>query len=212
MDRRKFNGSRFFLVFILTTFIFLMGLWFGQNMLKSKLSEIEKMQNDFRTETSTLEVEYMFLNQKPCSIINSSELSKELYQMGSRLEFMEESYGKNNNDVLSLKGYYSLLEMRHWLFLENVRQQCNYDIKTILYFYSNVRCDRCDEQGYVLTFLRNEYPNLNVYSFDVDIDNSALNMLKEHFNINSFDNLPVIIFGNKTFEGFTPLKTLQNEL
>ena len=212
MDRRKFNGSRFFLVFILTTFIFLMGLWFGQNMLKSKLSEIEKMQNDFRTETSTLEVEYMFLNQKPCSIINSSELSKELYQMGSRLEFMEGSYGKNNNDVLSLKGYYSLLEMRHWLFLENVRQQCNYDIKTILYFYSNVRCDRCDEQGYVLTFLRNEYPNLNVYSFDVDIDNSALNMLKEHFNINSFDNLPVIIFGNKTFEGFTPLKTLQNEL
>lgn len=212
MDRRRFNGSRFFLVFILTTFIFLMGLWFGQNMLKSKLSEIEKMQNDFRTETSTLEVEYMFLNQKPCSIINSSELSKELYQMGSRLEFMEESYGKNNNDVLSLKGYYSLLEMRHWLFLENVRQQCNYDIKTILYFYSNVRCDRCDEQGYVLTFLRNEYPNLSVYSFDVDIDNSALNMLKEHFNINSFDNLPVIILGNKTFEGFTTLKTLQNEL
>ena len=71
-----------------------MGMWFGQNMLKSKLSEIEKMQNDFRTETSTLEVEYMFLNQKPCSIINSSELSMELYQMGNRLEFMEDSYGK----------------------------------------------------------------------------------------------------------------------
>ncbi len=212
MERRRFNGSRFFLVFILTTFIFLMGMWFGQNMLKSKLSEIEKMQNDFRTETSTLEVEYMFLNQKPCSIINSSELSIELYQMGNRLEFMEDSYGKNNPDVLSLKGYYSLLEMRHWLFFENVRQQCNFDVKTILYFYSNVRCDRCDEQGYVLTFLRNNYPNLNVYSFDVDIDNSALNMLKEHYNINSFKTLPVIILGNKTFEGFTSLETLQNEL
>ncbi len=212
MERRRFNGSRFFLVFILTTFIFLMGLWFGQNMLKSKISEIEKMQNDFRTETSTLEVEYMFLNQKPCSIINSSELSMELYQMGNRLEFMEDSYGKNNLDVLSLKGYYSLLEMRHWLFFENVRQQCNFDVKTILYFYSNVRCDRCDEQGYVLTFLRNKYPNLNVYSFDVDIDNSALNMLKEHYNIDSSSALPIIILGNKTFDGFTPLETLQNEL
>ena len=119
---------------------------------------------------------------------------------------------KNNLDVLSLKGYYSLLEMRHWLFFENVRQQCNFDVKTILYFYSNVRCDRCDEQGYVLTFLRNNYPNLNVYSFDVDIDNSALNMLKEHYNINSFKALPVIILGNKTFEGFTSLEILQNEL
>lgn len=212
MERRNFNGGRFFLVFILTTFIFLMGLWFGQNMLKSKLSEIEKMQNDFRTETSTLEVEYLFLSQKPCSVVNSSELSKELYQMGSRLEFMEDSYGKDNQDVLSLKSYYSLLEMRHWLFFENVRQQCNFDVKTILYFYSNVRCDRCEEQGYILTFLRSNYPNLNVYSFDVDIDNSALNMLKEHYNLGPSEMLPVIILENKTFDGFTPLETLQNEL
>ena len=181
-------------------------------MLKSKLSEIEKMQNDFRTETSTLEVEYLFLSQKPCSIVNSTELSKELYQMGGRLEFMEDTYGKDNSDVLSLKGYYSLLEMRHWLFFENVKAQCNFDSKTILYFYSNVRCDRCEEQGYVLTYLRNNYPSLNVYSFDVDIENSALNMLKEHYNIDSSNALPVIIFGNKTFSGFTPLETLQNEL
>ena len=212
MERRNFNGGRFFLVFILTTFIFLMGMWFGQNMLKSKLSEIEKMQNDFRTETSTLEVEYLFLSQKPCSIVNSTELSKELYQMGGRLEFMEDTYGKDNPDVLSLKSYYSLLEMRHWLFFENVKKQCNFDSKTILYFYSNLRCDRCEEQGYILTFLRNNYPNLNVYSFDVDIDNSALNMLKEHYDIDSFSTLPIIILGNKTFDGFTSLETLQNEL
>lgn len=212
MERRNFNGGRFFLVFVLTTLIFLMGLWFGQNMLKSKLSEIEKMQNDFRTETSTLEVEYLFLSQKPCSVINSSELSRELYQMGSRLEFMEDTYGKDNPDVLSLKGYYSLLEMRHWLFFENVKEQCNFDSKTIVYFYSNTECDRCEEQGYVLTYLRNSYPNLNVYSFDVNIENSALNMLKEYYDIDSSNVLPIIILGNKTFNGFTSLEILQDEL
>lgn len=211
MERRKINRTRFFLAFIFTTAIFLIGMWFGQNMLKSKFSEIEEMQNDFRKDTVTIENEYMFLAQNPCFLLNSSKFASELYLMGERLEFMEESHGKDNKDVLRLKEYYSLLEMRHWLFLEEIKKKCNYDIKTILYFYSNRECNRCVEQGYILTFLRNSYPELNVYSFDVDIDNSALDILRKSYGVTS-KNLPFIVFGNKTFSGFISAKELQNEL
>lgn len=212
MERRRFNGIRFFIAFVFTLAIFLIGNWFGQNMFKSKINEIEDMQNDFRTQTTSLEVENMFLNQNPCFLFNLTKLPYELYQIGNRLEFMEENYGKNNPDVLKLKEYYSLIEMRHWLFLNEIMRNCNYNITTILYFYSNTICSECEEQGYVLTSLRREYSNLNVYSFDVDISSSALDMLKQKYNITSTTKLPFIILGDKTFNGITPLETLKNEL
>ena len=211
MERRKINRTRFFLAFIFTIAIFLIGTWFGQNMLKSKFSEIEEMQNDFRTDMVTIENEYMLLAQNPCFLLNSSKFASELYLMGERLEFMEESYGKYNKDVLKLKEYYSLLEMRCWLFLKEIKEKCNYDIKTILYFYSNRACNRCAEQGYILTFLRNSHPELNIYSFDVDIDNSALDILKESYGVSS-ETLPFIVLENKTFSGFVSAEKLQNEL
>ena len=55
---------------------------------------------------------------------------------------------------------------------------------SIMYFYSNKGdCSDCEREGFVLTKLREDYPELRVYSFDYNLDLSALQTLVSIYNI-----------------------------
>ena len=63
--------------------------------------------------------------------------------------------------------------------MQQVAQKCALKPVFVLYFYSNVKgeCGDCRRAGDVLTYLRNEYPGLRVYSFDYNLDLGALRTL-----------------------------------
>jgi hypothetical protein len=133
--------------------------------------------------------------------LNSSEITSELYQIGARLDFMESEMGQDNRQVLGLKEYYHLLEIRHWLFLKKAKEECNRDYNLILYFYSNKGdCPKCQDQGNVLTYLHRKYPRLNIYSFDVNIDNPALKTIKSLYDIKGTP--PILVINDQTYSGF----------
>ena len=71
----------------------------------------------------------------------------------------------------------------------------------ILYFYSNKGdCDDCKKEGYVLTDLREEYPELRVYSFDYNLDFPIIKTLQMVFKLKN--TLPAIIIGDEIHYGF----------
>ncbi|MBR9676823.1 hypothetical protein GOV04_01665 [Candidatus Woesearchaeota archaeon] len=209
MERREVNKTKYLAVFALTTLIFLSGLIVGNYISEKKLSKLDQMQQDIRTQTTALEVEYALLSENPCSSTNHTALNQELYTLSTRLNYMENSLGPNNEDVLQLKEYYSLLELRHWLLFKKVNAECKQNKKLILYFYSNAGdCERCEEQGYLLSYFHKKYPELLIYSFDINLNNIALRTLKSQLEVTS---APTVIVNENKIEGFADKLTLEKQ-
>jgi len=126
-----------------------------------------------------------------------------------RLSGSEQNLVLNNKQVILLKKQYSLLQIKDYLLLEQISKKCNLKPVYILYFYSNAGdCTQCGEAGQVLTYLRQTYPGLRVYSFDYNLDLSALKTLESLYKVSG--PLPAyIINGRAPIFGFKPLDELQ---
>src|SRR5262249_51793466 len=70
------------------------------------------------------------------------------------------------------------------------------------YFYSNEKdkCPDCEKEGFVLTKLRQDYPELRVYSFDYNLDLSALQTLISIYEVK--DEEPALLINEKAYYGF----------
>jgi hypothetical protein len=202
MTRQPISRTKYIAVFAVTTLVFLIGLMIGSYMTGKKLQQVEELEQNLRMDTMAMELQYLFLSQEPCET-ETGLITDELYKIGDRLDFMENSLGADNPQVQSLKNYYSLLEIRHWLFLRTINERCDHDTHFILYFYSadEEDCPKCVEQGYALTFLRKEFPNVRVYSFDIDLSNPGVDLVKQTY-MKGEGELPILIVGNQTIYGF----------
>jgi hypothetical protein len=154
-----------------------------------------------------IEIQYLLVSEEPCLVFNSTPLTEELYEIGTRLDFMENKLGSNNPSVLHQKEYYSMLELRHWLLVKRTKKECNMNTTHILYFYSNKGdCPRCEEQGYVLSYLHKKYPALNIYSFDINIDNVALNTIKRVYKVTE---APTLLIDDEAYYGFMSSRSVE---
>lgn len=209
MSRQQLNKGKYVVVFILSTLIFLAGIFLGNNLSERKLLRLNEIEQDIRAQIMGVELQYELLAENPCGVVNSTPLTKELYELSDKLNFMENNLGVDHPGLIRSKEYYSMLELRQWLFLKKTKEECGINNTLILYFYSNRGdCDKCEEQGYVLTYIRKKYPDVRVYNFDINIDNLALNTIKDIY-IKS-DDLPVIIMDDKVYYGFKDRKQIES--
>ncbi len=200
MDTREMPKSRFLAAFFLTLFIFLLIIVTNNYFNETKLNSISSTYNDARIDTLDAEMQYNILAENPCLALNFGPLTEELFELGSRLTEMEENMGKENKQVINLKKYYSILEVRSWLFLKKAAKDCKIDATGILFFYSNKNdCDSCEKQGFVLNYIRKSSPNVYVYSFDTNLGLSAISTLKLTYNITE---VPSIVINDRKYEDF----------
>jgi len=211
MSKKQIHKTKYIAVFALTTLIFLVGLIIGNQTSHSKLNNLEDIENDLRIETMAMELQYLLLSEDPCKSLNSTILSKELYKLGSKLDYMEEERGINDPYVLRLKEYFSLLQIRHWIFSKKSKRECDLDQDLILYFYSNKGdCSTCEEQGYVLSFIREKYPQTKIYAFDINIHNPAVDTVKEIYLKNQ--TTPILIINEHVYYGFKNKEAIEQIL
>jgi hypothetical protein len=198
---RKINKQRYLLAFFIAAGIFVIGLLVGIVLNEAKFSQINDVEQDLRTKLFDFELQYLLMSERPCELREMGGISEELYRLTDILTELEGDLGKNNPTVSKLKEYYTLLEIRHWLFLKEIKKECYTDYDLFLYFYSNdeEECDECDRQGYVLTYLRKKYPSVRVYSFDIHLDNPSLNILKQIYNVTK---VPTIVKDEKVYDHF----------
>ena len=80
--------------------------------------------------------------------------------------------------------------------MQKIADKCKTKPVSILYFYSNQGdCADCSRLGDVLTYLRQTYPDLRVYSFDYNLDLSALQTLIALRKVKS--ELPALVINNR---------------
>ena len=135
------------------------------------------------------------------TVDHRTAFSEELNNLAQKLSYTEENLGDKNKEVIDLKKYYSLLQVKDYLLVGKINEKCGIKPITIMYFYSNAGdCDDCKREGYVLTKLREEFPEIRIYSFDYNLDLSVVKTMKSIYGIKN--TLPALVIWDEAYYGF----------
>lgn len=176
-----------------------------------RVSELSAIEEQLSIDSLSLETQFSLLESAPCdSAASSATLTDELADFGSRLSYAEAQLGNDTAEVMRLKERYSLLEIRDYLITKQLAAACKTKPVTVLYFYSNASdCPDCDKAGYALSYLRDTYPALRVYSFEYHLDLDALKTFIAVLGVKS--TLPAFVINGKHYYGFTSLEDLEKQ-
>lgn len=173
----------------------------------ARLSDLAAIEDQLTIDTLSLDTQFSLLASAPCETATSTSLAGDLSDLGTRLDSAESQLGSNNAQVILLKKQYSLLEIRDYLITKQIAATCGTTPVTVLYFYSNQGdCTDCDRAGYALSYLRDSYPALRVYSFDYHLDLSALKTLIAL--VKAEGDLPIFVIDGAVSNRFTTLSDL----
>lgn len=195
--------KKYLLTLLITTSIFVTAFFASTYFSSLRTENVKEIQDTIAIDILASETQFDLLKEIPCSHINNTMLSEQLSLVGERLSFTENERGGDDARVLYLKKYYSLLQVKDYLLSKKLTDKCGQTKKavSIIYFYTNRSdCKDCAKQGYVLTRLKELYPELRVYSFDYDLDLSVVNSLKAIYKVGGV--LPTIIIDDKVYSGY----------
>lgn len=177
---------------------------------QQRIEELRAIEDQLATDTLSIETQFALLAEAPCEdLASGTGLSQEVGGIGDRLAFAEERLGANDPEVVRLKERYTLLQIRDYLLTKRIERTCGSDQVIALYFYSNVvgECADCDRAGYALSYLRQTYPALRVYSFDYHLDLAALRTLISVEGVEA--EFPAFVIEGVPQYGFTALEELE---
>lgn len=193
----KTDWKKYLLAFLITLIIFATAISFSNYLNNKRLDTVRNIERKIATDIMSSEAQYDLLSESSCEDIGNSTLSEELNNLGQKLTYEEGSLSADKDDLLQLKTYYSLLQIKDYLLTKKIVEKCARKNVSILYFYRK-DCKECNEQGYVLTYLREKYPELRVYSFDTDLNNPAIQTLASIAKVKDY---PTIVINNKPHQG-----------
>lgn len=199
---RTARVSTYATAFLITAAIFLTAFFVSSFFNDRRIASVQTTQENIFIDILSLETQFDLLAEHSCRDISErSVLSSEMRPLAERLSYLETQTSVNDDELIRLKRYYSLLQIKDFLLMKEVAAKCDLKPVFILYFYSNAGdCEDCEEQGYVLTGLSEVYPSLRIYSFDYNLDVSALQTLLSINNVEG--ELPALIINNNTYHGF----------
>lgn len=201
--------KRYVTALLITATIFAVAFFISNYVSEKRISQVRDIEDNIAVNILALETQFDLLAEQSCrDIAENTVLSEELSALGAKLAFMEESRGANDAEVLRLKRYYSLLEIKDLLLMQKVAQKCNLKPVFLLYFYSNEDdCPDCQRQGYVLSALARTYPRLRIYSFDYHLDLSVVRTLINLRNVP--ETLPALVINGTSYSGFQSVTTIE---
>lgn len=207
------DTKKYIFTFIITLAIFATAFFASSFFSNKRVESVKSIQDTIAIDILSSETQFDLLKEVPCANVGDTILSAELSELGNKLSHTENDRGEKDDDVLYLKKYYSLLQVKDYLLSKKLVEKCGVTKKPvfIIYFYSNKGdCPDCEREGYVLTRLKEIYPDLRVYSFDFNLDLSVVDSLKKIYRIK--DTMPALVIEDKTYTGFKTLEELSELL
>ena len=211
ISTRTANWWSYVVAFLITALMFATAVYASNYFSNRRVAEIRATQDDISSDILSIETQFDLLAEHSCLDIGENTiLPSELTSLGNQLAYMEIQGGRAE-EVNRLKRFYSLLQIKDYLLMQRIAEKCRLDTVFILYFYSNKGdCDDCENQGYVLTALSRQYPQLRVYSFDYNLGVGALQTL---ISIHDVQNeLPALVINNKVYYGFHNVEDIEKIL
>ncbi len=215
--KRKISVNLYIGAFIITSIIFLAGFMLGSKYqervyrsLGDEITTIEERIMDVTLLTLVEDSNYF------CELYEEKlpELDMDTYQLGEKLEYMENKKGVYDEDT---KKRYFELELRDYVLMSKAVDNCGLDTPMLIYFYNNRNCGDCYKEGYEITKVRKRIEKengiLRVYTFDGGIDSAVVRALRKDFGVENYPTI-VLIKGNNTkkLEGFNSESEIYQEL
>lgn len=209
VNTRTARWGSYLIAFLITALIFATALYASNYFNNRRIADIQTTQDNISIDILSLETQFELLAEHSCADISeNSVLSTEIQPLAQRLSYLETQQGVNQDELNRLKRYYTLLQIKDLLLMQQVANKCNLKPVNILYFYSNKGdCSDCIEQGYALTGLSQKYPTLRVYSFDYNIGLAALQTLVDIHDVKN--ELPALVINNKVYYGLHTMDDIE---
>lgn len=202
---------KYALAFVITAAIFMTIVLVSNYFNKKRLENIRDIEDKISVDILSSDTQFALLRDSSCQQLSDSILSQELNTLASRLDYMERELGVDNEQVVSLKRYYSLLQIKDYLLMQQLTSRCSIKPISLIYFYSNKEeCPDCQKQAYVLDYLRTQYPHLRVYAFDYDLNLSAIDTLVK---LNKVERkFPALVTPTKVLYGFNAIEDVEKSV
>lgn len=208
ISRKNINTKRYILVFFVTVFVFLIGNLVGMSLENTRniyiYEKIKESNFDIGELTSLGNVmNYLIENERNMSC---SDLKKIFLTSLDYLSYTEKkilSFSKQTEytieDFSDLKKVYNEKVISFWLLSQKINSICEEKLNTIIYFYSNLNCDNCEEQGIYLDYLKKKYKqDILIFSLDMDLQSTSSGILKEvYFEKKEY---PLLYINGKSYE------------
>lgn len=203
------DKTKYIFTFVITASIFATAFFASTFFSGKRVENVKSIQDNIAIDILSSETQFDLLKEVPCANVDGTMLSLELSALGDKLSHTESERGADDSEIVYLKKYYSLLQIKDYLLSKKLVEKCGATKQPvfIIYFYSNVGdCPECERTGFVLTRLKEMYPELRVYSFDYNLDLAAVNSLKTIYRIKS--PLPALVIEDNTYYGYKSLEEL----
>jgi thiol-disulfide isomerase/thioredoxin len=208
MNTHKIDWKKYIIAFLITAFIFSTAIYISNYLNQKKIDEIKNVGDKISIDIMSSETQFDLLAQSSCKSVENSSLIQEINSLGEKLSYIQDQRGTTDPEVISLKKYYSLLEIKDYLLQEKISEKCHTDPLFIIYLYSTKSdCPDCDKESYVLTSLHEKYPGLKVYSFDYNLDLSAIHTMISIYKIEN--KFPVLIMNDSVYNGFQSMEDIE---
>ncbi|MDO8604543.1 MAG: hypothetical protein Q7K40_04095 [bacterium] len=207
--RKTIESKKYLLACAITIIVFFGALLVSNKLSAQRVAEIKAIENNISMDILASETQFALLKDSSCKAIDhSTAFSDELNTLSQKLSYMEDNLGIDNPEVISLKKYYSILQVKDYLLVKQVKEKCGAKPITIIYFYSNKDdCVECAREGFVLTKLRTEFPELRVYSFDYNLDISVVKTMKSIYGVRN--TLPALNIWEENYYGFKSAEDIE---
>ncbi len=210
---RTIDWKKYIFTFIITATIFGSSLYVANYINEKKLAELRDIQDKISIDILSSETQFALLEDSLCKDVSATTLSSELGSLEQKLSFTEQERGADDEEVQTLKKYYFLLEIKDLILLNKISEKCGKTPLSIIYFYSTkTECPECEKMGYVLTKLRERYPDVRIYSFDYNMDLSALQTLIKTKKIDDSTPALYIPTQEKTYYGFQTIEEIEKNI
>ncbi|MEM2139203.1 MAG: thioredoxin family protein, partial [Candidatus Woesearchaeota archaeon] len=70
-------------------------------------------------------------------------------------------------------------------------------------------CPKCEQQGFILDYIKKKYNNTMIYAFDINNDNNALKTIKNKYKI---EKTPGLIINENVFQKFLETEEIEDLL
>ncbi|OGI12176.1 hypothetical protein A3K64_02475 [Candidatus Micrarchaeota archaeon RBG_16_36_9] len=190
---------------VITVIIFILGILVGLWLDNNRLNEIKDSITSMDIEWNDARLQGIFYQKisnqsSSCedAIKSNLEFNNRIYQKGIEIE-KSENINKFTPEIVYEKRRYALLQLQFWSNSINLKESCNANYSSVVYFYSFFdESKKIDQniQSIILSNLKEECGNnMILIPLPLDLSISTIDFIKSSYEINS---TPSILIDEKT--------------
>lgn len=184
-NRGFLSQKRYIISFLIGTAIFILVFAITYSISYLEFGRVSNLQADLTYDIFEDKLDYSLFDEGVCTNESFDKVSRDLGFQGRIIDDLERKMGKDNENVLFRKKFYTLIELEHFEFVKLLNERCDRGVQTILFFYSNSdpNLETSEETGRLLGVVGSRNEDLMIYSFDIDLESDLIEKLKTKYDI-----------------------------